>query len=155
MAHKIFSCENFKNFLRNSKIGMENNIYGIDVLEQPHKPYDKPCSTEQKIINNLDILTKEDKILWLKDLKGVFKGVIIENCTFSEYRILIKKDFLTPEEILKYKVGYLSEKYKIFLLKGVAAFEKIEYISNPDDQKVDFACSLINSIEKKILQQLN
>lgn len=155
MAHKIFNCGNFKNFLRNSKISMENTIYGLDVLEPIHKQYERPCSTEQKIINNLDILTKENKILWQKDLKGVFKGVIIENCTFSEYRILIKRDFLTPEEILKYKVGYLSEKYKIFLLKSFSAFEKYEYISHFNGQKVDPADSLINSIENKILQQSN
>ena len=155
MSNKIFSCGNFRNFLRNSKIRIENTIYGLDILDPLNKEYNKPDTTEEKIINNLDILTKEDKILWLKDLNGVFKGVILENCTFASYRILIKRDFLTPEEILKHKVGYLSEKYKIFLLKGILAFEKFEYITNADKRKPDLVDSLIDSIEKKVVQQSN
>lgn len=155
MSSIKFKCGNLRNFIRNSKIMIENSLSGLDLIDFKNEGLKKINTVEQKIINNFITLTKEDKLLWHKQEEGALKGAIAENCAFSDYRIIIKKDFLSPEEILKLRVGYLSEKYKIFFMKGVLAFDKLEYISDSDGKCIDPINDLIEMIEKKLVQQSN
>lgn len=150
-----FYCSNFKNFIRNSKTKLENSLLGLDLINifNPVNPLE--VSVEEKVIMNLNSLTQEDKIVWSRISSNLFKGVLIENCTFSNYRIMLERELFKHNDIYNFKMNKPHETYRICLMKGNISFEEFEYLSESFTGKVDVICKLMGSIEKKLIQQTN
>jgi len=150
-----FKCDNFKNFIRDSKNKIENSLYGIECVDSKRLKLEELNSQELRIIRNLEVLTQEDKIIWSKDSEDSYRGVVMENCTFSDYRILISKEVVDWDESSYYGCDYLTEVYRISFIKGLLTFEKIEYFSDAFNSSDDIINRLLEAINKKLVQQQN
>jgi len=153
MSYFKLNCTDFKNFIHNSKIKLENSLYGRSDFEinsglSGAEFSGKNLSVEEKIINNLEVLSNEDKIIWTKDSPQSYRGVVVENCTFSDYKILLYPGRTGSN-------GDLPCAYKIIFIKGILTYEKIEYFTSGLNNEEDLMERLLTAINRKLIQQRN
>lgn len=150
-----FYCTNFKNFIRNSKIKLENNLSGLDLINVFRSVNPSEISNNERILLNLDTMTQEEKIVWMKISANIFQGVLLENCTFANYKIIIERELFKHRDIYNFNITKPQERYTIRFIKGELEFEKLEYICELFSGKVDIMCRLMSCIEKRVIQQNN
>mgnify|MGYP000861904029 CR=1 FL=1 len=131
--------ENFGNFIKNTKnkiIGRFNELNSVDIT----------CKTVKllpgfvkKVVDSLNILTTEGKIIWTEDFWGNYNGIFIADTIFSDCKIIVQK----------WKEDFKEEYYfKISFIKFISDDKKVEYTSNAANNR-EFK-ELINSIKIKI-----
>lgn len=176
------------NFIQNSRTKIENSLNRMDSKTFRQKSCNLLPDLVRKIVNNLDMLTKEEKIIWSKDKMSLLRGIVIEDCLFSGYKIIIEKWDMpninekkiagfnrVKENEATHKQQYPSkqsgntlfngklnlchsfsflQKYKISFVKGILNAERIEYITNLEENYDELSC-LFGTIEIKLSQQKN
>lgn len=155
MDYYKLQCKNFGNFVKNSRIKLENNVYDDRLGIFRYESQNLLPSFVRKIINNLDILTQEDKIIWSKSSDDSFRGIVTVSNAFSNYRIIIEKwDFDKYFNCDLFESGHNECNYKISFIKGILTADKIEYISNLKYNNNEMQ-NLFITIERKLLQERN
>lgn len=149
MSYFKLNCDNFKTFIFNSRIMIENSLYGVDSSKGNIKSFDDESSVELRIINNLDTLTQEEKIIWSKESDSMYRGVVLENCTFSDYTIVLYR------EQIEFNSDSNQEMYSISFMKDFLTYEKIEYFGEALNEKDNAINNLLETVDRKLLQQQN
>ncbi|OGI03681.1 MAG: hypothetical protein A2287_03520 [Candidatus Melainabacteria bacterium RIFOXYA12_FULL_32_12] len=154
-----FRLENnkFKIFIKNSKAGKSQlSESDFDIPEIKELMLKNPVpSYIRKIIRNLDSLTLEDKIIWSQDFEGFFRGLVIKDCRFSNFKIIIEND--NSADFDDYgidKLNNFESAYRISLIKDGLGSKKTEYIINLQADN-DEITHLFEAIERKLIQQNN
>lgn len=153
MSYFKFKSINFKNFIENSKAKLENSLYGNENEFDKTEHFKTPL--ESRIIKNIETLTQNEKIIWSMDSELAFRGVVVENCTFCDYQIIICKNQIIDNEKLVYDTDYSPETYIISFIKGILTLDKIEYFVDPYSAENNVLAKLLCTINKKLIQQKN
>ena len=142
MADFKFSEGDFVSFIKDSLNKLEKNKY-----KRIFGCSKSVLSTEYRIIDNIDNLTNDNKIVWSKESEDFYRGIVLENCAFSDYRIYLERVYV-PE------ADQYNDSYRVSFTKGVLVIEKIEYIAGVIDycEKIN---ALMDTIEQKLLQESN
>jgi len=160
-----FKNSDLENFIQKSKTKIENSLNRMNPKTFKQESGNLLPALIGRIIKNLDILTKEEKIIWSRDKKALLRGIVIEDCLFSNYKIIIEKwdmPHITGKKIAGFCRGNGNEtslvnffqKYKISFVKGILNAERIEYITNLEENYNEITC-LFSTIEIKLSQQKN
>jgi hypothetical protein len=160
------NSNDLENFLKKSKNKIEKSINRMGVNSFKQETGNFLPSLVGKIIKRLDALTKEEKILWSREKNSLLRGIILEDCIFSDYRIIIEK-WNMPNFSRKKIAGnnYNNEepfynsnnnfqKFKISFVKGILNAEKVEYIIDFEENHNNIK-NLFKTIETKFSQQKN
>ncbi|MDD3013306.1 MAG: hypothetical protein PHC34_06340 [Candidatus Gastranaerophilales bacterium] len=154
MAYFKNNDGDLENFIQNSRTKIKNSLNRMNSKTFRQESGNLLPALIGKIIKNLDILTKEDKIIWSRDKKALLRGIVIKDCLFSDYKIIIEK-WDMPNINKKRIAGFhFFDKYKISFVKGILNAERIEYITNLEENYKEISC-LFNTIEIKISRQKN
>jgi|GEM_PF-3042713 len=154
MSYFKSNDNDLENFIQKSKIKIENSLNRMDSKTFKQESVNFLPALVRKIVRNLDILTKEGKIIWSRDKKSVLRGIVIEDCLFSGYKIIIEK-WDMPNICAKKIAGFaFLQKYKISFVKGILNAERIEYITNLEESHNEIT-RLFGTIEVKFFQQRN
>ena len=147
---------NFKVFIKNSHTGFQNQVPELSLPEIVEITVeDEVPKSVKRIINNLDILTKDDKIIWSKDYGGFLNGIVVKECGLSNYKILI--DDISLMEFGDYGAEILKDIVpicRINLIKDGLSSKKMEYVINIMPDNDELSC-LLETIERKLLQESN
>lgn len=147
----------FKIFIKNSKVGLENREFDVDfvmpdikelILENPIPAYVK------RLLINLDILTQEGKIIWTDDFAGFYRGVVIKECRFSNFKIVLENE---NQDFENYGISNLNDYepyYRINLIKDTPSDKRVEYVINFREENEEIM-NLFATIEKKLIQLSN
>jgi hypothetical protein len=174
-----FKNNDLENFIQKSKTKIENSLNRMNSKTFRQESGNLLPALIGKIIKNLDILTKEEKIIWSRDKKALLRGIVIEDCLFSGYKIIIekwdmpnfngkriagshcaavtelnKKDDPKQQAESKYSSFDFFQKFKISFVKGILNAERIEYIMNFEENYNEIT-RLFGTIEAKLSQQKN
>ena len=142
------SGEDFNNFLHNSRNKLEAKLLNSKLSEIRYESTNPMPDFVKNIIKNLKFLTCENKILWNKDNYGIYRGLTLGECLFSDYKIIIEKWNNSGSE---YK---LIQNYKISFVKGIISPVKIEYITGLVQNNIRIA-QLLDLINKKLVEECN
>lgn len=160
------NSNDLENFLKKSKNKIEKSINRMGVNSFKQETGNFLPSLVGKIVKSIDNLTKEEKILWSRDKNSLLRGIILEDCIFSDYRIIIEKwnmpNFnrhkIAGNSNINEETFYNSDnkfqKFKISFVKGILSAEKVEYIIDFEENYNDIK-NLFKTIETKFSQQKN
>ena len=149
-----FKNGDLENFIQKSKTKIENSLNRMNSKTFKQESGNLLPALIGRIIKNLDILTKQEKIIWSRDKKALLRGIVIEDCLFSDYKIIIEK-WNMPNITEKRIAGiHFFQKYKISFVKGILNAERIEYITNFEENYNEIS-RLFSTIEAKLSQQKN
>lgn len=147
----------FEIFIKNSKNKSEthNNETDSGISKIIEFEYQDPMpSSIKNIIKNLSILTRDNKIIWIKDYTGIFRGIIIKNCIFSNFKIILENFNAEFDDYGLNQLIDFEPICRISLVKDILNTPKVEYLINlnpVNDEVIDF----IGSIKNKLLQENN
>ncbi|EKE02755.1 MAG: hypothetical protein ACD_20C00337G0026 [uncultured bacterium] len=158
MNHFKLENNNFKIFIKNSRAGLESQLFepDFDIPEIKELMLKNPVpSYVKKLIRALDRLTVEDRIIWSADFEGFFRGVVVKDCRFSNFKIIVEHD--SPMDFDDYNIDNLNDfdsAYRISLIKDGVGIKKFEYIINLEIDN-DEVMHLFDTIERKQTQLNN
>jgi len=149
-----FKNGDLENFIQKSKTKIENSLNRMNSKTFKQESGNLLPALIGRIIKNLDILTKEEKIIWSRDKKALLRGIVIKDCLFSGYKIIIEKWDMPNLNGKRIAGFHFFDKYKISFVKGILNAERIEYITNFEENYSEIS-SLLSTIEIKLSRQKN